>query len=285
MRIFAIQKESVLFLAATVMALVSCYSTGKVTPTELTTTSGAEKDFTYCTIGDCSISNSKKLLNDLGVPLQVHHECVAPDHYALTFDDVPSAELPAMLAILKKEGVTATFFVIGSKVDNDEKRALIKSAFKSGHQISNHSYTHPDLTKLSRNEVRDQALKTREVILNTLGRSDRAVKGANYLRPPYGLIDAPVQQALEELGFTTLRWNADRADWSLTPKDTATVLGRVRQQLELVEAKRSTGINTSLLDLNHDYAQVTALILPQMIAMVRRAGYRFVTVQECLGSR
>ncbi len=285
MVLLAKYKEPMLFLALAATMLVSCYSTEKVTSTELNAGSDVKKDFTYCTIGDCTISNSKQLLNDLGVPLNVHHECVSPDHYALTFDDVPSAELPSMLAILKKEGVPATFFVIGSKVDTDEKRALIKSAFQSGHQISNHSFTHPDLTKLSQSEVRDQALKTREVILNTVGRSDRAIKGANYLRPPYGLIDAPVQQVLEQQGFTTLRWNADRADWSLTPKDTATVLGRVRQQLQLVEAKRSTGINTSLLDLNHDYAQVTTLVLPQMIAMVKKAGYRFVTVQECLGSR
>jgi len=270
-----------------ILVAAGCQSPDKSGSSELATTTNAlkSKDFTYCTIGDCSISSSAKLLNDLGVPLSVHHECVSPDHYAMTFDDAPSSELPALLEILGKEHVPATIFVIGSKVDSEDKRALLRSAFKGGHQISNHSFTHPDLTKLTPKEVSDQATKTRDVILKVLGSSERAVRGANYLRPPYGLIDAAVQRSLEDSGFTTLRWNADRADWSLTDKDTATVIGRVQQQLELVAAKKATGINTSLLDLNHDYAHVTTKVLPEMIAMVRKAGYRFVTVQECLGGR
>lgn len=279
------KKITVNYGALAVAMAVGCQSTPKVNSSEPAAAALSSKDFTYCTIGDCSISNGAQLLHDLGVPLHVHHECVAPDHYAMTFDDAPSAELPAMLAILRQEQVTATFFVIGSKVDSEEKRALLRTAFNDGHQISNHSFTHPDLTKLTPKEVSEQAFKTSEVILRTVGPSERAVRGAHYLRPPYGLIDAAVQQSLEEGGFTTLRWNADRADWSLTEKDTATVLGRVQQQLDLVKAKRASGINTSLLDLNHDYAAVTTKVLPQMIQMVRSAGYRFVTVQECLGSK
>jgi|GEM_PF-3308754 len=264
---------------------VGCQSAPKGSSSELAETLHGSKDFTYCTIGDCSITNSAQLLHDLGVPLTVHHECVAPDHYAMTFDDVPSAQLPIMLDILRQEHVAATFFVIGSKVDSEEKRALLRTAFNDGHQISNHSFTHPDLTKLTPREVSEQANKTRDVILRTVGHSERAVQGAHYLRPPYGLIDGTVQQSLLSGGFTTLRWNADRADWSLTEKDTATVISRVQQQLDLVKAKRTSGINTSLLDLNHDYAAVTTKVLPQMIQMVRSAGYRFVTVHECLGSR
>ena len=267
----------------TVCLLVAgCQSTAPQNSLVLSDIKTMGPDFTYCTVGDCSITNSAKLQNDLGVPIAVHHECGAPDQYAMTFDDAPSEYLPTILEILNKEGVKATIFVIGRKVDTPAKRALLKAAFDQGHQISNHSFTHPDLTKLTRAQVQEEARKSRDTILAAVGRDARSVRDASILRPPYGLINFDVQAALADAGFTTLRWNADRADWSLSEKDLDLVLFRVKQQLDLVKEKAGTGINTSLLDLNHDYSHVTTMALPKMIDMIRKQGYRFVTLSECL---
>ena len=254
-------------------------------PSDLKTGPHGTENFSYCTIGDCTIMNSALLRANLQVPVTVHHACKLPNQYAMTFDDAPSDNLPNILAILKAKQVKATIFVIGKKLSTPEKRALIKSAFQQGHQISNHSFTHPYLTQLSAADVKKEAIQTRDAILDVVGRDERARNGAHYLRPPYGLINDQVEQTLVAAGFETLRWNADRADWSLSEKDREVVIARVKQQLDLIKASTEKNINPSMLDLNHDYSEVTTLALPTMIEMIKAKGYKFVTLRECLEAK
>ena len=270
------------------LMLAACISPGSqksADPSVLKSASHVAGNFSYCTIGDCTIMNSTMLRANLQIPLTVHHACKLPNQYAMTFDDAPSDNLPNILAILKAKQVKATIFVIGKKLSTLEKRALIKSAYQQGHQISNHSFTHPDLTKLSVADVRKEATRTRDAILDVVGRDERALNGVHYLRPPYGLINDQVEQTLVAAGFETLRWNADRADWSLSEKDREVVISRVKQQLDLIEASAGSNINPSMLDLNHDYSEVTTLALPTMIEMIKEKGYKFVTLRECLEAK
>ncbi len=270
------------------LILVSCVGTSpqkSADPSDLKTSQHDSENFSYCTIGDCTIMNSALLRTNLQIPVTVHHTCRLPNQYAMTFDDAPSDNLPNILAILKAKQVKATIFVIGKKLSTPEKRALIKSAYLQGHQISNHSFTHPDLTKLSAADVKKEASQTRDAILDVIGRDERALNGAHYLRPPYGLINDQVEQTLVAAGFETLRWNADRADWSLSEKDRNVVIARVKQQLDLIKVSAGKNINPSMLDLNHDYSEVTTLALPTMIEMIKEKGYKFVTLRECLGAK
>lgn len=270
------------------LVLAACVSTSpqkSAEPSDLKTSPHADEKFSYCTIGDCTIMSSALLRANLQIPVTVHHACRLPNQYAMTFDDAPSDNLPNILAILKAKQVKATFFVIGKKLSTPEKRALIKSAYLQGHQISNHSFNHPDLTKLSAADVKKEAIQTRDAILDIVGRDERALNDVHYLRPPYGLINDQVEQTLVAAGFETLRWNADRADWSLSEKDRDVVIARIKQQLDLIKASAGKNINPSMLDLNHDHSEVTTLALPTMIEMIKAKGYKFVTLSECLAGK
>ena len=73
--------------------------------------------------------------------------CAAPQTVALTFDDGPEWDQPTILNILKRNNISATFFVIGSLVRNNMER--VRRAFDQGHVIASHSYSHPSLPGMS----------------------------------------------------------------------------------------------------------------------------------------
>src|SRR6184192_1743095 len=102
-------------------------------------------------------------------------------YIAMTFDDGPSATLtPKLLDLLAAHHIKATFFVIGENVA--EHSEIVARAAREGHEIGNHSWSHPNLAKMSQESVRSQLQRTDDAIKNATG------ERPTLMRPPYGSI-------------------------------------------------------------------------------------------------
>ena len=200
----------------------------------------------------------------------------------MTFDDGPSDNWPQVLEILAKHQIKATFFVIGDRLQSAEHIALLKRAYTLGHQISNHTFTHANLLELSTEEALKQLDRTAKAITDALGEEPRVQRDMKIVRPPMGYMLQRVLDPLAAHGYSFVRWNADRYDWNLDPAHGATVIQRLQQQLDYIKDHASQGMNSSLLDLNHDFSQATLSSLEEMIQLIHTAGYRFVSVHECI---
>lgn len=120
---------------------------------------------------------------------------------ALTFDDGPSANFtPKVLDILREKRVPATFFVVGANAQKYPD--IIKREVSDGHQIGNHSYSHPDLTTLSDDAVFKELLGTQQIIEQQTGH------GPEFVRYPHGEETPGADAAVRRLGLTgTVGWH------------------------------------------------------------------------------
>jgi peptidoglycan-N-acetylglucosamine deacetylase len=177
---------------------------------------------------------------------------------ALTFDDGPNATVtPQILDILARQQVKATFFVIGLHVPGNE--ALLQREHREGHEIGNHSWSHPDLTTLSPEGVADQIEATQRVITGA------GVPAPKILRPPYGAVNDMV---MSRSNLSIVRWNVDTQDWMLRDpaKIDAALLGAARP---------------GAIILMHDiYPTTVAALEPALVQLKQH--YQFVTVSQLL---
>ncbi|MFY0543975.1 polysaccharide deacetylase family protein [Brevibacillus sp. H7] len=185
---------------------------------------------------------------------------------ALTFDDGPDAKYtPMILEVLHKNGVPATFFVLGSQVDKYPK--VMQWIQKAGHEIGNHGYHHYDLHKLTEQEVYDEIKRTEKSILKTTGIL------AQYYRPPGGVLTHDVMNAVQSSGYDIIHWSIDPQDWSLAR--TASVIVR----------SVKTNVTSGDIILFHDGGlnqPQTVAALQDLITDLRSRGYKFVTVSQLL---
>jgi peptidoglycan/xylan/chitin deacetylase (PgdA/CDA1 family) len=124
----------------------------------------------------------------------------------LTFDDGPHPQwTEAVLGVLENHKIRATFFVVGASVER-WGTGLLERMVALGHAIGNHTYSHPDLTRLTEAEVRDEIEATQSLI------APFAVAGRIF-RPPYGALNPMVGRVARELGYRTILWNVDTRDW------------------------------------------------------------------------
>jgi peptidoglycan/xylan/chitin deacetylase (PgdA/CDA1 family) len=185
---------------------------------------------------------------------------------ALSFDDGPAAITRSFVRMLRAERVPATFFVIGEQV-SPAYRAVMREELRDGDAIGDHTWSHPDLVYSG--EVASQIRGTREVIRRETGYQPCL------FRPPYGAYDAAVVDAARTLGLATVTWDVDPQDWALP--GTAAIEQRVLAQ-----------VRPGSIILSHDGGGPrgeTLAAYPDIIASLRRRGYRFVTVPQLLGFR
>lgn len=187
---------------------------------------------------------------------------------ALTFDDAPDEHFtPQILDVLKKEGVTATFFVVGNRVEAHPD--IMKRMVEEGHRLGNHSYNHPNLPKLSDAEFRDQINKTDELIKQYTGYIP------NIVRPPYGNVSEEQIQWLASHGKKIVNWDVDSLDWKgLSAEEVKTnVLAHVHPGAIILQ--HSAGGKGE--DLTG-----TVQALPDIINKLRGDGVKLVTIPELL---
>ncbi len=185
---------------------------------------------------------------------------------ALTFDDGPfPVETPLLLDVLADLRVPATFFVIGR--DAQQYPELTARIAREGHEVANHTFTHPSLDKVSGADLQAELRKTVDVVFPLT--HDPAVR--EYMRPPHGRITEAGIRASQEAGFSVVFWNDDPADERAT--DPQALADRIESQ--------ATQPDIVLL---HSGTMQTIQMLPSVVARFRAAGYRFVTVGELLSS-
>ena len=130
-----------------------------------------------------------------------------PGELALTFDDGPNpAWTPRLLDLLAEHNVHATFFLIGrfAKVE----RELARRIADAGHLIGNHTWSHPDLSRLPDSNVLDELTRTNDLLAEITG------KPMIYFRPPFGARRPYVLKLARQLGLVPVTWNAMTTDWN-----------------------------------------------------------------------
>ncbi|VTS12812.1 polysaccharide deacetylase family protein [Streptococcus pseudoporcinus] len=179
---------------------------------------------------------------------------------ALTFDDGPNpATTPKVLELLGKYGAKATFFMMGSKIAGNE--ALVKKVHDLGNDIGNHSWDHPNLTKLSPDQVKSQIQSTNDAIVKACGQKPV------YLRPPYGATNDMVKQAS---GMSQMLWTVDTRDWE--NHSTEGIMSNIKSQLQ-----------PGGVILMHDIHQTSVDALPTVLEYLKKEGYQCVTLSQLMG--
>jgi peptidoglycan-N-acetylglucosamine deacetylase len=176
-------------------------------------------------------------------------------HVRLTFDDGPTPAATAdVLDTLAAWGAPATFFVTGSMAAAHP--ALVRRARAEGHRIGNHSWSHPDLTTLTRAQVRSQLQRTTDVIRQATGNAPTE------WRPPYGATNDLVEAAAQDVGLSSMvLWTVDPRDWADPPA--TTIRDRVLQRVR----------PGSVVLLHDATGQNTPEALPMILEGLARAGY------------
>jgi peptidoglycan-N-acetylglucosamine deacetylase len=142
----------------------------------------------------------------LRAPLGIEDHTASGRGYALTFDDGPHAQgTPAVLEILRDEGLHATFFLVGEQVLRNP--ALAREIAEAGHQIALHCHRHRNLLRLSPAQVSTDIARARELIVEHTGCSP------TLYRPPYGIANAAALRIARAHGWRTLLWSHWGRDW------------------------------------------------------------------------
>lgn len=147
---------------------------------------------------------------------------------ALTFDDGPHGKVTYdLLKLLKKHDVPATFFVVG-KMTLDRK-TMIRQMVDEGHEIANHTFSHPDLTNLDLLDILTEYKATQLAVENITGQQPR------FCRPPGGRMDEVTLRAASALNLTTVYWNSNPGDYKLeNPEDILVRLRQTRQNGSII---------------------------------------------------
>lgn len=181
----------------------------------------------------------------------------------LTFDDGPSNVTPAVLETLRKQGVKATFFVLGEQARS--RPELINAIWEQGHAIGNHTYNHNYHDLYSGfTEFWNQIKQTEEVVRDITGLRPQLVRAPG---GTYGHFDATYFELLKEAGYTVTDWTVDSGDSKRKGVPAAEIL---RQSVASMTA-------SSIILLLHDGAghSESAKALPEIIARYKAAGYTF----------
>lgn len=182
---------------------------------------------------------------------------------AMTFDDGPHPVLtPKLLDLLKAHGIKATFFLIGQNAAKYPD--IVRRIVAEGHEIGNHTWSHPQLTKLAPGELHDEITKTSDVLATITGHPPAL------MRPPYGATSPLINQWLaREFGMKVIIWSVDPLDWRY--HDSAHV-----ESVILAETKPGAII------LSHDIHATTVAAMPETLDVLLAKGYKFVTVSELI---
>jgi cellulose synthase/poly-beta-1,6-N-acetylglucosamine synthase-like glycosyltransferase/peptidoglycan/xylan/chitin deacetylase (PgdA/CDA1 family)/spore germination protein YaaH len=207
-----------------------------------------------------------------------------PKKVALSFDDGPDPEwTPKILDVLKKYGVHGSFFIIGEEAENNP--GVLERVYREGHEIGNHTFTHPDLSEVSIGQVDLQLNLTERLFAAKLGVQPL------YFRPPYSIDQepdtndqaAPVDH-VQGLGYVIVGNKIDTNDWDEHPRKTPQeITDSVFQQIKDMEVKTWARGSVILLHDGGGDRQATVDALPVLITALRARGYEIVPVSELLG--
>ena len=182
---------------------------------------------------------------------------------AMTYDDGPVVpNTPRLLDMLAARGIKATFFTVGTNAARNPN--IIRRIVADGHELANHTWTHPYLSRLSDASVRSELQRSHDSLVKITGVAPRMY------RPPYGAITARQKQWIfSEYGYPTILWSVDPQDWRT--RNAATTRSRI-----LAETKPGAII------LVHDIHASSIDAMPGTLDGLLAKGFRFVTVSQLI---
>lgn len=195
---------------------------------------------------------------------QSYNKChVAGSEIAITFDDGPHPKLtPMLLDMLKERGIKATFFLVGKNAADYPE--IVQRIVAEGHEVANHSWSHPQLTKLGADALNAEITQTNNAIHQATG-----IK-TTIMRPPYGATNASITKRLnEEFGLTVIMWSVDPLDWKIRNSSHVT---------KYITENTTPGA----IILAHDIHPTTVEAMPAVLDTLTAKGYKFVTVSELI---
>lgn len=197
-------------------------------------------------------------------PITFNSVHVDGPYIALTFDDGPNGTLtPKLLDLLAAHHMKATFFVVGQNAADHPD--ILKRAVREGHEIANHSWSHPNLGKMSDDAVRRELQKTDDAIAAAIG------KRPTLMRPPYGSITARQKNWIhDEFGYRIIIWDVDPLDWK-------------RPGPSVVTSRILKETHAGSIVLSHDIHPPTIEAMPATFDQLEKKGFKSVTVTELLG--
>jgi peptidoglycan/xylan/chitin deacetylase (PgdA/CDA1 family) len=184
---------------------------------------------------------------------------------ALTFDDGPDDVYTyQVLKILKKEGIRATFFVIGNQAKAYPH--VVRQIMEEGHVLANHSWRHAYLPKLTPAQLKKDLAHTNQAVFEATG------KNMLLLRPPYGAAENITNQ-MKSWNYTIVNWDVDTNDWQK---------GRTADQIYHAVIKNAQNGSITLQHNGGGDRSATVKALPRIIKDLKKKGFKFVTLDEML---
>lgn len=202
---------------------------------------------------------------------QVFTKCTKPNTAALTFDDGPYVYMYDIVKALDAAGAKGTFFVNGNNyacIYNTDSVNRLKYAYDRGHQLASHTWAHKDLTTLSWDKIHDEMWRVEQALMKITGAYPA------FMRPPYGNYNNLVLDASGIRGQSVVIWDMDSQD----------SMGASVQTSKNLYNNVANKHPSTILTLNHETIETTAhQVLPYAIQRLQSAGYKLVTIAECLG--
>ena len=183
----------------------------------------------------------------------------------LTFDcGYENGNTEPILDALKKHDVKATFFVVGNFLETSPE--LTKRMVAEGHIVGNHTYHHPDMSKISTKEAFEKELND----VKTLFQSITGSEMAHYYRPPQGKYSTSNLEMAKELGYKTFFWSLAYVDWIQDEQPTK----------EQAFSKLLSRIHPGAVVLLHSTSSTNAAILDELLTKWEEMGYHFAPLSE-----
>jgi len=236
------------------------------------------------TVDDDSKQIDSEVMSSYPLSYEVKYFGYNPKKLAITFDDGPDPEwTPKILDILKKYDVKGTFFMIGGEAENNV--GIMQRAYAEGHELGNHTFTHPDISEISPRQADLQLNLTERLFASKVGVQPL------YFRPPYSIDQepdtndqaAPIQR-IQRMGYVVVGNKIDTNDWDEHPqKSPQEITESVLNQLEVMKVKTQFRGSIILMHDGGGNRAPTIAALPMLIETLRKRGYELVPVSELLG--
>lgn len=182
----------------------------------------------------------------------------------LTFDNgYENGYTAPILDTLKAKKVPAVFFVTGHYVKDQPE--LLKRMVAEGHLIGNHSWSHPDMTTISDERIRDELERVKQETAKVTGRQEM-----KYLRPPRGIFSDRTLRVTKELGYTNVFWSVAYKDWDV----------KAQRGADYAYRQVVSQLHPGAVILLHSVSKDNAAALGSIIDEARRQGYEFKSLDE-----
>ena len=182
---------------------------------------------------------------------------------ALTIDAAwEDDKTPFILETLERYNVKATFFLCGFWVDKYPEN--VKAIFDAGHELGNHTATHPHMNQLDKKGIQKELNDFEDMMVKITGQK------TTVFRPPYGEYNDTVVNTVREMGYEVIQWDLDTIDWK-EERSAQTILDTVLPKL-----------HPGCIILCHNNGYKIKEYLPTLIETAQGQGYEFVTISELL---